>query len=110
MRSTFGWLGFVGVVLASCATTRGYENEIRAWEGKPFEQLAAKWGAPASTSTLEDGGKIHYYHRKNRHGVLVRSTAHEGTLEPLLDCKTNVLTSPKGTVVGWRFEGPGCRR
>ena len=52
-------------LLAGCS----YTGLMKPWIGESADSLVARWGAPASTTTLPDGGSVIEYHDSVRPGV-----------------------------------------
>lgn len=95
------------LALASCATTRSYENSLSRWKGKRESDLIRQWGKPQQTEKLADGGKTLTY-VKVTEPHLVRDPASRKTVV-LPECKTRFLVDASSTILGWQYEGPDCR-
>lgn len=48
-------------VLSSCATTANYEKILQSWVGFNVDNLVMKWGPPANSFPLSDGGRVLEY-------------------------------------------------
>lgn len=60
-----GWKALVlTVALAGCATTANYEKMLASWVGAPVDRLVMRWGPPANSYTLSDGGRVIEYGRQ----------------------------------------------
>jgi hypothetical protein len=50
----------VAFFLAGCATVQQEFEETRsAWQGATYDEVVARWGAPARSTTLADGRQAH---------------------------------------------------
>lgn len=52
------------MILSGCATTANYEKLLNSWVGENVDDLVMKWGPPASTYPLSDGGRVLEYRRE----------------------------------------------
>lgn len=103
-------LSFLGIALfTSCATHRAYENELGYWEGKPVQKLLSHWGLPAKVSSLEDGGRLYLFEKRNEDKLNVRRSPGSEKIVPLYDCRTSFLANRDGVVTAWRYEGHACQ-
>lgn len=55
-------------LLAGCATTKKYEENLQGWLGKPEQELVRAWGAP--NSFYETGGIKFLTYAKTRQGFI----------------------------------------
>lgn len=63
-------------LLAACATPPAARDEAaRTWLGSPYEELIARWGTPARSTTLDDGRMAHTWvsETTERRGMLFPS-------------------------------------
>ena len=49
------------VLLVGCATTANYEKLLQSWVGSSADNLAMRWGPPASSHPLSNGGRVLEY-------------------------------------------------
>jgi len=102
--------GLLGIIfLAGCATTRAYEGTLERWHGHSEQEVVEAWGKPTERVALSDGGKSLIYVKRQTKVKLMRDTS-SGKAVPFFDCKTSFLLNPEGTVIGYKFEGPNCRK
>lgn len=83
------------VLVAACATAQSESDKyLPAYQGKPVDNLFARWSAP-TRSIKADGGTVYVW----------ENTA------PDRDCKIEAHVSDFGNVMGWRFVGtePACQ-
>jgi hypothetical protein len=61
----------VAVLLAGCATLGGDIDAARnSWHGARYDDVVAKWGAPARQATLSDGRDVYTWESTGSGGVL----------------------------------------
>jgi len=51
----------IAIFLSACATTANYEKILRTWVGHNVDDLVSIWGAPESSYSLSDGGRVLQY-------------------------------------------------
>jgi hypothetical protein len=49
------------LLLSGCATQAKYAAKIQTWMGHHTDELISKWGPPASSTDLSNGGKVLEY-------------------------------------------------
>lgn len=125
---TFCQRGLTGLCLlgliAACApqqpTANQYRKNIRAWVGRPTDELIAQWGQPTQVFMKDKMQYLIYVVDKNVALPGTESTLHQGDLRylsPLADtpaytvhifCQTT-FTAKDGMISDYMFEGNGCR-
>jgi hypothetical protein len=56
----------ISLWLTGCATTANYEKILDSWKGSNVDNLVMRWGPPASSYPLSNGGKVlEYQNRRN---------------------------------------------
>lgn len=110
-------------LLAGCATTAKYEENLQGWIGKPEQDLVRAWGAP--NSVYATGGIKFLTYAKTRQGYVpgmtpsyqtqvigntVVSTPVGGSPGHAYtrQCDTTFEVSA-GVVSSYRFEGNACK-
>ncbi len=110
-------------LLAGCATTEKYEENLQGWVGKPELELVRVWGAP--NSVYETGGVKFLTYAKTRQGYIpgaapsyqtqvVRNTVFSTPVggypgrSVTRQCDTTFEVSA-GVVSSYRFEGNACK-
>ncbi len=56
-----GFIGIGGLIAASCATIKGYDDYLETWIGRSEADLVADWGAPNEMQNLGDGRQLFVY-------------------------------------------------
>lgn len=79
-------------VLASCATTGGYEANLQSWVGDSTDHLVAAWGIPQSQWSTSGAGKILEYDRSSE--IVIPGVT---TYQPVSTTYTNGNVSAYGT-------------
>ncbi len=56
----------LSAVLSGCATTANYEKILNSWVGSNVDNLVMRWGPPANSYPLSNGGRVlEYNSRRN---------------------------------------------
>ena len=55
----------LSLALSACATTANYEKALNSWVGADVDSLVMRWGPPASSYALSNGGKVIEYVRQS---------------------------------------------
>ena len=119
--TALGFFGFA-MLLGACATTGNYEKVLDTWRYAHADELVRAWGAPTSTYTMSDGGRVLMYDKRYTTtsstpmkaeldqynpgqikvtGGQVSSTTHW--------CQTEFHTGSDGRIQRWRWKGNNCR-
>lgn len=54
----------LAVLLSGCATKANYEKVLDSWIGSNADNLVMKWGPPASSYSLSNGGRVLEYSKQ----------------------------------------------
>ena len=61
----------LALMLGACATYRGDVDSARnSWHGARYDEVVAKWGAPARHATLSDGRDVYTWDSTGVGGIL----------------------------------------
>lgn len=106
------------VLLSGCATFGKYKAKMDGWVGKPYAELAMKWGAPTKTETFPDGRKLVVYSDVNDVQMpggatyqQVGNTVYEDRSPGWafrLECTTILMIDTKGIIEKWSHKGGNC--
>lgn len=98
------------IVVASCATTGGYESTLQPWAGAQEVELIRAWGTPASS--YEAGGrKFIVYESRRQFHLPGSSGAGLAGGSPGMDVELSCTTTfelENSKVVSWSYRGNGC--
>lgn len=109
-------LGFIALLLAACATTRGYQQFLDGWiGGNEKALLESNWGIPDKTFQQDDGNKIFCYkaHRVESTPMQVytnpegNTTVYGGTTY-VRSCETCFYLNRRGIIYHYTFKGNDC--
>lgn len=116
-------IALVALLVAGCATQKGYEEILNTWINQPESDLVASWGAP--DATYEAGGDKFLTYSNSRSGyvpavqpnyqtTVIGNTAYTNAIggvpghSYMISCKTTFRVR-NGAVRSWSHEGNGCR-
>jgi len=87
--------------LSGCVTNQDLDQALSGWVGRDADDLVRSWGAPNSTYSLKDGGKIITYER------LTVQTTGSGDFRDTESshCKIDLTVNPDGKVTGGKWSG-----
>ncbi len=54
----------LSVALAGCATTANYQKILNSWVGYNVDNLVMRWGLPANSYPLSNGGRVLEYNKQ----------------------------------------------
>jgi hypothetical protein len=95
-------------VLIGCATTRGYDELLATFNGKPLASLIQAWGAPQASYQFPDGRYIVEY-AKQQTGAIVQQHYGVVTAMPITpSCLTWFTISQQHIVESSAYEGNAC--
>lgn len=75
------------------AEVNAYEVFLSSWIGRDISDLAARWGAPTSTTNMPNGRAIYLWQVEN------------GGLQ----CRTSIFAGKDGIIFHWQWTGNSCR-
>ena len=111
------------IVLAGCATTTKYEENLRSWVGRTEDDLVRAWGRPAQVRDTDGQRYLTYVLAAQRYapgiapsfqptiaGTSVYTDPDSGVpgYSYSLSCKTTFELS-NGVVRSWQLEGNACK-
>lgn len=93
--------------LSACTHTRStrLDGMIDSWQGHDPDQLVKVWGAPSSTFTLREGGKVLTY-QHSRLATRMYYYRYPENVSDSYTCKVNFHTDADQTkITGGNFQG-----
>ena len=103
------------IVLASCATTPGYESALSSWAGAQEVELIRVWGPPARTLEANNKKFMVYESRRKFHipgtGAVYTERGMSGgspSMDIELICVTN-FELESSRIVSWSWQGNDCK-
>ena len=111
------------LLVAGCATTANYQEELQSWVGAPADRLVATWGPPQSSYALSDGGQVlEYVSQGGAHGSSGEDAQgmYSGTVATYVQhqtpvynmermCVTRFTVNPQGIITGSASKGNNCK-
>lgn len=100
----------VVLLLAGCATTAGYEQVLKSWNGQDINKLVQAWGPPSNEYRMPNGDTMYTW--LNVGGTVVTASQYAGIATSTAVtywCKTTFTVNPYGSIQSWRWEGNRCR-
>ena len=109
-------------LLAGCASTPTYDEELQPWVGRSQAELFADWGAPTDVLKDERGATVLLYHKERswqKKGVSMNvGGSHPGGTQPLGAssgattiihyCDTSFTLDAEGRVASYAYAGDEC--
>lgn len=122
MVRKFGVWAVLPIVLAGCAATPTYDDELQPWVGRTQGELFADWGAPTEVLEDERGATVLLYHKERswqKRGVSMNvGGSYPGGNQPLGAssgaatiihyCDTSFTLDDAGRIVSYAYAGDEC--
>ena len=126
----FGWVVLLVLVLLSgCATAIGYDKSLKKYLNNHVDKMVLDWGPPHRVYMMANNNALYYYRKtstKSYPGFSSPGTAttnfsgntayttfqpgiSSGDFTVNLICETQFIVSPRKIIVGYRFNGNGCK-
>ncbi len=94
------------LLTSACATTGKYEENLKAWVGKPKTKLYSEWGSPNQEYLTPEGKAAALY--SNRHTEHIQ-TNYISSYNVDHYCETTFIIDNKtGLIERWQWKGNSC--
>lgn len=105
-------LSFLALIVAGCATTGKFSQQMDSWLGGDVNQAIMRFGMPSNSFTLPNGSKMYSWLRvggtvvtANYNQYLNMATAGAVTYW----CEMSMTAAPSGQIQAWQAKGNACR-